>query len=258
MKSNKNIYSSWAAVKKYSKQNFIFPEEKFLLNQMSKMKQRYFTFLDMGVGAGRTTVHFKDMCQNYIGIDYSESMIKYCSNEFRNVKNCDFFHLDACNMHSVEDDSIDISLFSFNGIDYVSLEKRINILREVRKKTKNKGFFVFSAHNINYLPKLLKIYFPKNPIKIPSAIYRYFGIRMFNDLNVWEQKNDFIQISDGDSNNFNLKTSYINPIFQINMLNENGFKNVKVILNEYESTSDQNVIENIDNPWIYYICQVEK
>ena len=42
------------------------------------------------------------------------------------------------------------------------------------------------------------------------------------------------------------------------MLNENGFKNVKVILNEYESTSDQNIIENIDNPWIYYICQVEK
>ena len=44
----------------------------------------------------------------------------------------------------------------------------------------------------------------------------------------------------------------------MNMLNEHGFKNVKVILNESESTSDEKIIKNIDKPWVYYICQVEK
>ena len=228
------------------------------MNHIEKMKESNLTFLDIGVGAGRTTLHFKDKCQYYIGLDYSKPMIEYCRNKFRNVKNCIFFDSDACKMNSVKDNSVNIALFSFNGIDYVSLERRRNILREVQKKTMNNSYFVFSSHNINYLPKLLKLDIPKNPLKFPSAIYRYFGIRIYNDLNLWGQKNDFLQISDGDSNNFNLKTSYINPLYQMNMLNEHGFKNVKVILNESESTSDEKIIKNIDKPWVYYICQVEK
>ena len=255
--NNKEIYSSSVVLEKYSKLNFIFPEEIFLINQI-KNKKRNLTFLDIGVGAGRTTSHFHHLSNNYIGIDYSKPMVTYCKNKFQNLNHCTFFALDAGNMHSVNNNSANISFFSFNGIDYVSLEKRIEIFREIKKKTKRNGLFMFSTHNLNYIPNLLKFNAPKNPFKIPSAIYKYFGIRLFNDLNVINQKNDFVQISDGDSNNFNYRTAYINPIFQIKILEEIGFKDIKVVLNEIETTRDQEIIEKLNNPWLHFICKVEK
>lgn len=258
MKINKEIYSKKAVVKKYSAENFIFPQEVFLINKLEELATKEITFIDLGVGAGRTTNYFYKYCHKYIGVDYSESMIKECVNKFKDAKHCSFLCLDACNMDSIMDNSSDITLFSFNGIDYVNLNKRRKILKEIKRITKKGGTFLFSTHNSNSISSLLKLNLPKNPLKILSSLYKYFGIRFYNDLKSMSKKNHFIQIADGDSNNFSYRTAYINPIFQIKMLEEIGFKDIKVVLNEIETTRDQEIIEKLNNPWLHFICKIEK
>jgi len=53
-----------------------------------------------------------------------------------------------------------------------------------------------------------------------------------------------------------LSYAYINPKYQIEQLEENGFKNI-----ETYSIKDGKIIKdlnNIQDSWIYYLCKVKK
>jgi ubiquinone/menaquinone biosynthesis C-methylase UbiE len=43
--------------------------------------------LDIGVGRGRTTMHFAQAAEEYWAIDYSEETIAACRERFRDVSN---------------------------------------------------------------------------------------------------------------------------------------------------------------------------
>jgi ubiquinone/menaquinone biosynthesis C-methylase UbiE len=72
--SNKITYKESDVVEYYSKQTNLQPPEETILNlfkgSLSEMKM-----LDIGVGGGRTTVHFAQLVKTYEAIDYSEEMI---------------------------------------------------------------------------------------------------------------------------------------------------------------------------------------
>lgn len=100
--------------------------------------------LDIGVGGGRTTIHLTKLTNDYIGIDYSEMMIKDCKKEFPNI---DFRVCDARDLSIFSNDTFDFVLFSFGGIDHCSDNDRLLILREIHRILKPHGYFAFSTHN---------------------------------------------------------------------------------------------------------------
>ncbi len=50
--------------------------------KLIKGKLASMRMLDIGVGCGRTTIHFSDLVKGYIAIDYSIKMINACKNRF--------------------------------------------------------------------------------------------------------------------------------------------------------------------------------
>lgn len=102
--------------------------------------------LDIGVGAGRTVNALLALSSNYLGIDYSQEMIQASQARFPGVR---FAHADARHLVDIADASIDLAIFSCNGISMVGHEDRLAIMREVWRVLKPTGVFLFTTYNRN-------------------------------------------------------------------------------------------------------------
>jgi SAM-dependent methyltransferase len=101
--------------------------------------------LDLGVGGGRTTPYLSRNASRYVGVDYSEEMIRVCRSKFSHLQ---FEVADACDLSNFADMSFDTVVFSFNGLDYlVPDEKRYRCLQECYRVLRKQGVFIFSTHN---------------------------------------------------------------------------------------------------------------
>jgi ubiquinone/menaquinone biosynthesis C-methylase UbiE len=101
--------------------------------------------LDLGVGGGRTTPYLSKLASYYVGVDYSEAMIRACRSKFPDL---DFLLMDASDLSVFPNASFDAIVFSFNGLDYVVPdEKRMRCLRECRRVLRPEGVLIFSSHN---------------------------------------------------------------------------------------------------------------
>lgn len=139
---------------RYLKEIQLQKPEQVILDKL-KNKLKDMKMLDIGVGTGRTTLHFANLVKKYIGIDYSKELIDICKKRFSNLN---FKVCDARNMEIFENNSFDFILFSYNGLDCVSHEDRLKILYEIIRICKNEGYFCFSTH---IQPNLKKDYFYK-------------------------------------------------------------------------------------------------
>ncbi len=81
---NEETYEKANVVAGFQKSELQPPEKTIL--EMMQDKLGNMKMLDIGVGAGRTTVHFAPLVQEYVGIDYSENMIKACKSSFPNKR----------------------------------------------------------------------------------------------------------------------------------------------------------------------------
>ena len=115
------------------------------LNLFEKYVRPGASILDIGVGAGRTTPWLARRAGNYLGVDYSVSMIEACKIQFPELA---FDVADATALDSIESSSFDVIVFSFNGIDNIHpLAAREKCLNEVARVLKPGGLFIFSEHN---------------------------------------------------------------------------------------------------------------
>ncbi len=121
------------------------PERRFLETLVSPSD----SFLDIGVGADRTTLHVEPRVARYVGVDYSPEMIAALRRRFPALPAERFALADARDL-PFEDASFDRTMFSFNGLDYVPRADRGRVLSEVRRVTKDDGYFLFSTHNIDW------------------------------------------------------------------------------------------------------------
>ena len=116
----KCMYESKDFVGHYISELELQPPEAEILqelrNELPNLKM-----LDIGVGAGRTTQHFAGLAKEYIGIDYSSTMIEACRKKFPQYR---LEVADARNLSIFDDAYFDFILFSFNGIDAVEHEDR--------------------------------------------------------------------------------------------------------------------------------------
>ena len=71
---NRDIYESQATVENYSHDNYIFSPETVIIKKLISDNING-SMLDIGMGAGRTTKHFSNYFNKYIGLDYSQTMV---------------------------------------------------------------------------------------------------------------------------------------------------------------------------------------
>lgn len=221
------------------------PEIAFLYKFENRLKSM--RMLDIGVGGGRTTFYFADLVSSYVGIDISETLVELCQNKFPNKE---FLTCDATDMEIFEDDSFDLVFFSFNGIDRLSHEYRLKVLREIRRVCKkDSGTFFFSSHNLNYIPKLFSLEFSFDPIITFLRLKNLLLMRLKNKKIEYNKGYSLVYSTAFD---FELPLYWISPEEQIRQLHEVGFKNVSM----YSLNSGTNIQDvTIDDHWIHYLCE---
>lgn len=130
--------------------------------------------LDIGVGGGRTVRPLLRVSHNYVGVDNCEAMIDACNRRYPGVN---FQHADARAMPMLADASVDLAMFSCNGIGMVAHQDRLQIMSEVHRVLKPGGYFLFWTHNKNCpdstaIFKLPETTFSRNPARLAFRLAR--------------------------------------------------------------------------------------
>ena len=223
--NNHSVYRENHIVNIFSNYNDdeLMPIEKATFKSLEPLLSN-FNMLDIGIGCGRTTKFFINKVKSYTGIDYSLEMIKQAQIKFPNNQD-DLKVVDARSLYFMQDNTYDLVLFSFNGIDNVSHDDRIKILNEIYRVTKKNGCFIISSHNI---------YSNEENVKHleNSDQYEYF---------ITKDKH-------------NLDTYYIKPSKFVKQLKEIGFDTKNIYGYHGEEYNDFNNIPKT-NHWPYYFTK---
>ncbi len=244
------VLSTYASVADLQK-----PEETIL--HLLRDRLPGWRMLDLGIGGGRTTVHFEPLVYEYHGTDYAERMVETCQQRFPKVgPRTRFFVLDATRMKGLPNYYYDFVLFSFNGIDCVAPQERDHVFREVQRVCKPGGYFVFSSHNLLYVPTM---YRPKWYRRWREFLYQFYRIAMllrYNGLPGQYTDKKFAVLRDGVEH-FSLSLYYIQPEYQVWQLQRLDFRNVRVFSYRTGQEVDHSRLNTLHNdPWVYYLCEV--
>ena len=256
--ANLDTYKSKWIVIGYSKQDQLYKHEITVL-KLLKNKLKNMRMLDIGVGGGRTTCNFAPLVRDYVGIDYSEEMIKVCNERFvKWLGKISFKLCDVRNMSIFKDGYFDFVLVSANGLDYISPKDRLKALQEIKRVGKRGGFLFISSHNLLSIDKLLIINFSLNPITTLRSIVTYLLLKCLNKSFKKLKNKGYAIINDG-AHQFRLSTYYINPPEQVKQLKAIGFKNICI----YSLETGQPIKESewaitTDGLYhgLYYLCNI--
>jgi len=176
---NVAAYSSDEAVATYRENaagDGLFETEEFIFDRYFESGSRV---LDVGCGAGRTTVELARRDIDVVGIDVSEPMVDAAMDAYPDLT----FEVGDATALRFEDESFDHVLFSYCGIDYVHPEEdRVQALREIRRVLRPGGYFAFSTHNALYaLPALLDDWGHLRNVYVDGGNWRRVGERYKTD-----------------------------------------------------------------------------
>ncbi len=256
--SNQIAYEVAEVVQSYSTLDYLQKPEQTIFNLLKADLYRM-KMLDIGVGGGRTTVHFAPLVKEYVGVDYSESMIKACERRFsKREEKISFDVADVRSMHAFEDGYFDFILFSYNGLDSISHEDRLKSLAEIKRVGAAGGIFVFSTHNLQNLKDIYKVRFFPNPIKLAYQIMSFCIMLFYNGL-PGKYKNKPYAILRDRVHRFRFNHYFIRPAAQIDQLRSLGFKNIRLfseLSGEELDIYNKNGLDQNKDPWIYYMCEM--
>jgi SAM-dependent methyltransferase len=238
-------------------QKHLDPAERFLL---TKWRGRWHevVMLDLGVGAGRTAHVFAAITQRYVGIDYSPKMIELCRTQFPEDSRVKFAVGDASDLSFLGDEKFDLILFSFNGIDYVGHEKRLQVLREVRSKLKGPdSLFLFSSHSLHTFPFSFRWTVKRRrPFRTLYCLARDLVFNLRLTISNFGVSSDEIKrlgwavLNDG-AHGFQLSTYYVMPEEQVRQIEAAGFDLVGTFNTVGEPVDFR---EHQPDGWLYYLC----
>jgi ubiquinone/menaquinone biosynthesis C-methylase UbiE len=217
--------------------------------------------LDIGVGGGRTTVHFAKAVEEYWGVDYSEEMIAACRKRFEaDSRRVRFAVCDARAMTICPDGFFSFILFSFNGIDYVSHQDRLRVFKEVQRVARPGGLFCFSTHNLQALQRFeLKAQLCKDIRRTAENLSEWLLLRCYYNHILSLQKlrrSSYAIVNDGVHGK-GLLTYYIRPAEQLKQLRSFRFDNVRVYrLSTGDVVGDEIELNSVDDAWLYYLCTI--
>jgi|GEM_PF-820889 len=187
---SKEVIENYSIVGLYKTENVLV--HKFFPKQGS--------ILDIGCGAGRTTIPLSQSGYKVCGIDLSPYMINAAKEQSKKFGlEIDFYEMNAKNLNFA-DESFDGAIFSANGFDHVpGYDEKIEVFREVYRVLKPGAPFIFSIHGMwcaHHFRKLvvngLKASFGK--LTGSTKLYREWGefddkagYMSFMNLNKWDQ-----------------------------------------------------------------------
>jgi ubiquinone/menaquinone biosynthesis C-methylase UbiE len=255
---NEDVYRLAGVAEGYARQSDLQPPEEAILRLMLPTLPRA-KMLDLGVGGGRTTLHFAKWVREYVGADYSESMITECRRRFSTYPDhISFAVCDARSMEMFASASFDFILFSFNGIDYVSHVDRLKILKEIRRVGKPGGWFCFSSHNLNSCAQLFKLsrmvsLNPRFAVRTAKRlVLRFLNWRVRTST---VMRAPYMAITDA-SHDRQLRTYYVRPEEQFAQLSED-FTDVQVFsLATGAEVRGHTELRNVEDSWLYYLCRI--
>lgn len=271
----KKVYNHKKITSDYASRDYIDNAEQNIIKNLG-LKLKDMTMLDMGVGAGRTTKYFLPLVNCYIGADYAPNMIKECRKKFsrRNI----FEVIDVRNMKKFADNMFDFVLFSYNGIDSFNEQSRLAALREIKRVLKNKGYFAFSTHNINWknifdIFRFKTIYkkiidkSKKNKAGYKKLFLFFKAFYLMLRLSILNKRlflASFIRnlqeqgygILADNSLNGKVKIFYSSLEYQLKQLRKEGFTAIEIFAADGTETNDERILNK--GCWIYYLCQLQK
>jgi SAM-dependent methyltransferase len=201
---NRLAFNSTAAVRTYAAQDQLFPPEEAVFRKYASFLAES-RVLDIGVGGGRTTRHLLSRCRSYRAIDYAPAMIKACRAMFASCGPEVFEVADARDLFHERAGSYDFVLFSYNGLDYVNHDDRLQVLREIHRVLQPNGLFFFSTHSLLAFP------FPDAEVQARNRQV---------DLDLLERRG-WAQLTDYQAD---VVTYYIYPLVQKKQLENSGYE----------------------------------
>jgi ubiquinone/menaquinone biosynthesis C-methylase UbiE len=259
MTRNKDVYRLPEVAAVYARQSTLFPPEKTILHLMLP-ELRTARMLDLGVGGGRTTLHFARCVREYVGADYSENMIHECNRRFATYPDAPSFVVcDARSMNMFAGGSFDFILFSLNGIDSVNHSDRLTILQEIRRVGKPGGWFCFSSHNLNFGAQLFELrqviaLNPKFAKRTAKRLVRRF-VYNWRVPAATVRSSQYMMIRER-AHSRRILTYYIRPEEQLSQLSEH-FADVRVFsFANGSEIAGHSELQSVQDMCLYYLCRI--
>ena len=259
MTRNQDVYRLPGVAAVYARGSTLLPPEETILRLMSP-ELRTARMLDLGVGGGRTTVHFARCVSEYVGADYSESMIRECRRRFARYPGpLSFVVCDARSLQLFADGSFDFILFSLNGIDSVNHSDRLVILKEMRRVGRPGGWFCFSSHNLNFGAQLFELrqMITLNP-KFAKRTAKRLVLRFVYNWRVRAatlRRSQYMVIKEC-AHSRRVLTYYIRPEEQLRQLRED-FTDVRVFsFADGSEITAHSELRNVQDMCLYYLCRI--
>lgn len=141
-RENVDRYSGDDARKAWSVDDDLYPSELEIIER--HFPARPLRVLDIGCGAGRTTIGLERRGFDVEAIDISEDLVDEAAKRLQHSK---VSTMDARTL-AYPDASFDAVMFSFNGLDCVHPSReRLRVLDEVHRVLRPNGIFYYSGHN---------------------------------------------------------------------------------------------------------------
>lgn len=247
---NKRIYEDPDVVAAYRRAVGLQPAELAIFGPL-KDELRRGRLLDVGIGAGRTTAYLERRVGGYVGVDYSDGLVRVAMQSYPHA---DLRCCDARDMSQFESQSFDFVNFSFNGVDYLDHKGRLRVLAEVRRVLRPRGHWIFSSHNRDYARRGLLPWQP--PFKPGRVMVRKSWHALAQSKNWRRLRQEQVETStyalvNDDAHDYALLTYYITPVAQLDQLHEAGFTEVRIYDQqggELESSSPR----SSESIWLHY------
>tara|TARA_B100000809_G_C14988520_1_gene477149 strand:+ start:53 stop:889 length:837 start_codon:yes stop_codon:yes gene_type:complete len=144
----RTAYESPEVVSRYASVG-LWPSEESLILDYFPDEAR---ILDLGCGAGRTTVALAEIGLPAFGIDISELMIDVAREQARQLgveELTEFAVMDTRRLEGIQDEGFDGALYSYNGLELVpGIAGKRRVLSEVYRVLRPGGRLIFCTHSL--------------------------------------------------------------------------------------------------------------
>jgi len=248
---SERAYFSTDVVDSYNRYDLTRTEATVLLKYQPFFADK--DVLDIGIGAGRTTVYLAPLAKSYVGVDFSRPLIDFVNSTMPRVR----AELgDMRDLSAFDSGTFDFVMGSFNVIDYVIHEDRIKTLSEVNRVLRPGGLFVFSSHNRSYeqAGRGPKLEFSKDPARQLRMVFRW-SRRLANHTRVKKYRvfNGDYAILNDVACDFSLLHYHIDQSAQRRQLEQNNF----TVLEVYDIVANSLDPAAVDtkSPYLMYVVQ---
>jgi len=236
----------------------LFPAERTVLRRLAP-RIADLDMLDLGVGSGRTGWTYAPLVRRYVGVDYSPRMVEAAKQRLGGESNVELLVGDARDLTPI-DGQFDFILFSFNAIDALPPDGRLQVLDQVRSKLRSDGLFQFSTHSLGTLP--FDTHLPHSPRFAKMRTYRMYAkarelryayrigkINRALDLEAARRRG--WDVIPSMAHDFRIRDYYVDPEFQVGQLREHGFEVLTVIDNAGQEVT---LPHDSRDSWFDYLC----